>query len=108
MNKKQKWIGALAAFMATVALPISATAAFSANLLDNPTYSYRENGVNYAEQTLNEGGVQKLFYGEYNTNSADAEYEWVIHSIRNGTDTTLSTVDKIAKDYEQQTGLYPR
>lgn len=104
MNKKQKWIGALAAFMATVALPISATAAFSANLLDNPTYSYRENGVNYAEQTLNEGGVQKLFYGEYNTNSADAEYEWVIHSIRNGTDTTLSTVDKIAKDYEQQTG----
>ena len=104
MNNKKKIMGALAAFLATVALPISATAAFSANLLDNPTYSLQENGLTYVEQSLNEGGVQKLFYGEYNTTSADAEYEWVIHSIRNGTDTQLSTVDKIAKDYEQKTG----
>lgn len=104
MNTKKKLFGALAVFMALVALPISVSAAFSADLLNNPTYSLQQNGIRYAEQSLNEGGVQKLFYGEYNTASADAEYEWVIHSIRNGNKTTLSTVMDIAKDYEQQTG----
>lgn len=104
MNTKKKLFGALAAFLAAVALPISAMAAFSADLLENPTYTWQENGISYAEQTLDEGGVQKLFYGEYNTTTADAEYEWVIHSIRNGSETTLSTVADIAADYEQKTG----
>ena len=73
MNTKKKLFGALAVFMALVALPISVSAAFSADLLNNPTYSLQQNGIRYAEQSLNEGGVQKLFYGEYNTASADAE-----------------------------------
>ena len=102
MNKKV--LGVLAAVLATLMLPISAFAAFSANLLDNPTYSYENNGLTYLEQELNEGGVQKLFYGEYDTTSADAEYEWVIHSIRDGSKTTLTNVMNIAKDYENTTG----
>lgn len=102
--KNKKILGALAAFLAVLVLPVSAMAAFSAGLLENPTFSLQENGISYVEQSLNEGGEQKLFYGEYNTNHADAEYEWVIHSIRNGNQTTLSTVMDIALDYEQKTG----
>jgi exopolysaccharide biosynthesis protein len=104
MNIKKRLYAAVAAFLAVVALPVGAMAAFSTNLLDNPTFSHQENGIRYAEQSVNEGGEQKLFYGEYNTTSANAEYEWVIHSIRNGNKTTLSTVKDIALDYEQKTG----
>ena len=103
MNTK-KLVGALAAFLAAVALPISAMAAFSADVMANPDYTWQENGISYAEKSLDEGGLQKLFYGEYNTNSEDAEYEWVIHSVRSGNKTTLSTVADIAADYEQKTG----
>ena len=64
------------------------------------------NGLTYVEQELDEGGVQKLFYGEYNTSAEDAEYEWVLHSIRNGNKTTLSSVMNIAKDYEANLILF--
>lgn len=104
MNMKKKISAAVAAFLAVVALPVGAMAAFSNNLLDNPTFSHQNNGIQYVEQSVDEGGEQKLFYGEYNTTSADAEYEWVIHSIREGNKTTLSTVKDIALDYEQKTG----
>ena len=104
MNTKKKIFSALAGFLAAVALPISAMAAFSANVMENPTYSWQENGIFYAEQSVDEGGEQKLFYGEYNASTPDAEYEWVIHSIRSGNKTTLSTVMDIAADYEQKTG----
>ena len=104
MNVKKRIYSAVAAFLAVVALPVGAMAAFSGNLLENPTFTHQENGIRYVEQSVEEGGVQKLFYGEYNTTSADAEYEWVIHSIRNGNKTTLSTVKDIALDYEQKTG----
>ncbi len=104
MRFKKKICGALAAFLAAGALPISAMAGFSAGVMGNPDYTWQENGISYAEKSLEEGGLQKLFYGEYNANSADAEYEWVIHSIRNGNKTTLSTVKDIAADYEQKTG----
>ena len=104
MNMKKKILGIVAAFLAVIAMPIGAMAAFSSNLLDDPTYSLKENGITYLEQEFNEGGVQKLFYGEYNTTAEDAEYEWVIHSIRDGNKTTLSNVLKIAQDYEAKTG----
>lgn len=104
MNIKKKICSAVAAFLAVVALPVGTMAAFSANLLDDPTFSHQENGILYVEQSTDEGGEQKLFYGEYNTTSVDAEYEWVIHSIRDGNKTTLSTVKDIALDYEQKTG----
>ena len=94
----------MAAFLAVVALPVGAMAAFSNNLLENPTFSHQNAGIQYMEQSVDEGGEQKLFYGEYNTTSADAEYEWVIHSVRKGTSTTLTTVMDIAKDYEKKTG----
>ena len=101
---KKKFLGVLAAVLAVLMLPVGAFAAFSSDLLENPTYSYTNNGFEYLEQELNEGGVQKLFYGQYDTTSADAEYEWVIHSIRDGSKTTLTNVMNIAKDYENTTG----
>ncbi len=104
MNLKKKICTAMAAFLAVVALPVGAMAAFSNNLLKDPTFSHQESGIRYMEQKVEEGGVQKLFYGEYNATSPDAEYEWVIHSIRDGNKTTLSTVKDIALDYEQKTG----
>lgn len=104
MKLKKRILGTVAAFLAVIAMPIGAMAAFFADVLENPTYSLKENGLTYVEQELDEGGVQKLFYGEYNTSAEDAEYEWVLHSIRNGNKTTLSSVMNIAKDYEQQTG----
>lgn len=105
MNLKKKTLGALAALLAVVmVVPIAAAAAFSSTVLHNADFSLNENKLSYYEKSLNEGGVQKLFYGEYNTASDDAEYEWVIHSIRNGSKTTLTNVMDIAKDYEAKTG----
>lgn len=104
MKMKKKLSSVVAALLAVVTLTQGASAAFSGSLLNDPTYSLSENGFVYKEQTVQEGGQQKLFYGEYNATSDDAEYEWVIHSVRSGSDTTLSTVMDIAKDYETQTG----
>lgn len=104
MKIKVKILSAVAALLAALLLPVGALAAFSSSLLDNPVYSLKENGLIYLEQELEEGGKQKLFYGEYNTSDSNAEYEWVIHSIRDGSKTTLSTVMDIALDYEKQTG----
>ena len=84
-------------------LPVAALA-FSADVLDNPTYDYTQNGFIYKEASANLNGAQKLFYAEYNSTQTDSEYEWVIHSIRNGTQTTRSTVMQIANDYENTTG----
>ena len=80
-------------------------AAFSATVLDSPTYSKNIDGIKYVEKTTTENGsTQKIFYGEYDTTSADAKYQWVLHSIRTDAGTTLSTVKAIAQDYEAQTG----
>ena len=104
MNFKKKILGTVAVCLAALMLPIGALAAFSSNLLQNPTYELKQSGFSYYEQTVSEGGTQKIFYGEYDTTAEDAEYEWVIHSNRNGNKTTLTTVMDLAKDYEQQTG----
>lgn len=78
--------------------------AFTSSVLSNPNYTYN-NGFKYVEKTTTENGsTQKLFYGEYNSTTDDAEYEWVIHSVRDGSNTTLSTVMNIAKNYEAKTG----
>ena len=79
--------------------------AFTSSVLNNPTYQTNIDGINYQENTVTENGSkQNLFYGEYNTTGEDAKYEWVIHSIRDGNTTTLTTVMNIAKDYENTTG----
>ena len=88
MNLRKKFISVAAALLAVVALSTEAAAAFSSTLLNNPTYSQTTDGIVYKEQTVSEGGTQKLFYGEYNTTASNAKYEWVIHSIRDGSDTT--------------------
>ena len=85
-------------------MTITVSAAFTSSVLSNPTYSKNIDGIIYKEAKVTEGGTQKIFYGEYNTTTEDAEYEWVIHSIRDGSNTTLSTVMNIAKDYEAKTG----
>ena len=104
MKMNKKIISLLAAALAVVMVPVSALAAFSSTVLHNADYSLKENGIAYYEKSVTEGGKQNLFYGEYNTTKEDAEYEWVIHSNRNGNDTTLTTVMNLAKDYEQKTG----
>ena len=85
-------------------MAITVSAAFTSSVLSNPSYSKNIDGVIYKEATVSEGGTQKIFYGEYNSTTADAEYEWVIHSVSDGSTTTLSTVMNIAKDYEAETG----
>ena len=79
--------------------------AFTSSVLANPKYSLEIDGIKYVETTVTENGSkQNIFYGEYNSTAEDAEYEWVIHSIREGSTTTLSSVMNIAKDYEAKTG----
>ena len=90
------------ALLLLVALPVSA---FSAGVLDTPNFKLDRDGFLYVEkETKNNNLKQKIFYGEYNTTLEDAKYEWVIHSIREGSNTTLTNVMDIAKDYEAQTG----
>ena len=103
----KKIITALAlTLLLTMMMSISAVA-FSSTVIDNPTYTYNNNGLKYVEKTTTENGsTEKIFYGEYNSTSADAEYEWVLHSIGGNDDgvATLSTVMNIAKNYESTTG----
>ncbi len=90
----------------TMLMAITASAAVSSSVLNNPNNSLNIDGIKYIEKSSTEFGssTRKIFYGEYNTTSEDAEYEWVIHSIREGNNTTLATVMTIAKDYEAKTG----
>lgn len=85
---------------------ITASAAISTSVLNNPNYSKTIDGIKYIEKDSKEFGssTRQIFYGEYNTTTKDAKYEWVIHSIKVGTTTTLATVMNIAKDYEAKTG----
>ena len=77
----KKIITALAlTLLLTMMMGISAVA-FSSTVIDNPTYTYNNNGLKYVEKTTTENGsTEKIFYGEYNPTSADAEYEWVLYS----------------------------
>ena len=79
--------------------------AFSSGVLDSPNFRIDRDGFLYVEKaTKNNNLNQKIFYGEYNTTLEDSKYEWVIHSIREGSNTTLTNVMDIAKDYEAKTG----
>lgn len=83
----------------------TAALAFTSDILDQPSFTYTLDGFSYKEASFTENGaLQKIFYGEYNTTQENAKYEWVIHSIRSGSETTRSTVMEIATDYEQSTG----
>ncbi len=90
--------------IAVICIPFTTAYAFSSNVLSSPSYQLEQNGFIYKEATVKEGSSnRKLFYGEYNATADDSKYEWVIHSVRNGTDTTLSTVMDIAKNFESTT-----
>ena len=87
-----------------MAITVSA-AAFTSGVLSSPNYSLNTDGIKYLEKTTSENGSkQNIFYGEYNSTVDDADYEWVIHSVRDGNTTTLTNVLNIAKDYESTTG----
>ena len=102
--KKTLFYVAVALLIASFALPTTAWA-FTAQVLDNPDYSFSENGFVYKEKKTKSNGVsQSLFYGEYNATASDAKYEWVIHSVRSGSVTTKSTVEEIAEDYTKTSG----
>lgn len=101
----KKVLSFLTTATALVLLMTISVSAFSAGVLSSPTFELNINGISYIEkETTNNGLKQKIFYGEYNTTAEDAEYEWVIHSIRDGSNTTLTNVMNIAKDYEATTG----
>ncbi len=101
----KKVLSFLTTATALVLLMTISVSAFSAGVLSSPTFELNINGISYIEkETTNNGLKQKIFYGEYNTAAEDAEYEWVIHSIRNGSNTTLTNVMDIAEDYEAKTG----
>ena len=90
------------ALVLLVTLPVSA---FSAGVLNSPNFQLDRDGFVYVEkETTHNNLKQKIFYGEYNTTGKDAKYEWVIHSIREDSNTTLTNVMDIAKDYEATTG----
>ena len=105
MKKILSIISLVLVFTMLTTITASAMGQFSADVLKNPDYSLNENGFKYVEKSAYDTGYkQNIFYGEYNTTAEDAEYEWVIHSIRNGNNTKASTVMQIAKDYENTTG----
>ncbi len=101
----KKVLSFLTMAIALVLLMISSVSAFSAGVLDSPDFKLDGDGFVYVEKgTENNNLEQKIFYGEYNTTLEDSKYEWVIHSIREGSNTTLTNVMDIAKDYEAKTG----
>ena len=101
----KKVLSFLAMALALVLLTINPVSAFSTGVLDSPDFKLDSDGFVYIEkETKNNNLKQKIFYGEYNTTLEDAKYEWVIHSIREGSNTTLTNVMDIAKDYEATTG----
>ena len=105
MKKILSIISLVLVFAMMTTITVSAMGQFSADVLKNPDYSLNENGFKYVEKSAYDTGYrQNIFYGEYNTTADDAEYEWVIHSIRKGNNTKASTVMQIAEDYEKTTG----
>lgn len=101
----KKTLTSLTVVIVFILLMTITISAFTSSVLSNPTYSTNINGIKYVEKSTTENSSkQYIFYGEYNTTAEDAEYEWVVHSIRDGSNTTLSTVMDIAKDYEATTG----
>ena len=101
----KKYIRSLTVAVAVLLLMVLPISAFSTGVLDSPGYKLEKDGFLYVEkETKNNNANQKIFYGEFNTTAEDAKYEWVIHSIRDGSNTTLTNVMNIAKDYEAKTG----
>lgn len=94
----------LAAFVALL-LIFPALAKPAAATTFNPSYTLNlGDGFSYTESTFTDGGKnQAMYLGEYKP-SAESKCEFVIHSIRNGSKTTLTNVLDIAKDYEKTTG----
>ena len=89
-------------------LPIStAQVASAASIVDfgaADTTATKEWGV-YKKYAYSENGnAQALFYGEYKSTET-SDYEFVVHDVRNASGgVTLSTVTKIAQDFEAKTG----
>ena len=98
-------LSSLTIAVAFILLLTFSVSAFSEGVLDTPDFKLDRDGFVYIEkETKNNNLDQKIFYGEYNTTGKDAKYEWVIHSIREGSNTTLTNVMDIARDYEAKTG----
>lgn len=77
--------------------------ALSQDDLNSPSFEYTIDEFKYTEANVKENlKNQAIFYGEYKA-SASSKYEWVIHSIREESKTTRTTVLDIAKDYEKTT-----
>lgn len=100
----KKILTSVSIVMVVLMLLTVTASAFTASVLDTPDYIL-ENGFKYLEKTTTENGkTQNIFYGEYNPTAEDAEYEWVLHTIKDENGTVLTNVLDIAKDYEKTTG----
>lgn len=95
----------VAAVVALAVFSVSGAVAFAAEPFANPTYTLNlGDGFTYKESKFMDGGAnQAAFIGEYSP-SANSEYELVIHSVRQGSKTTKTTVMDIAKHYEKSFG----
>ena len=101
----KKTLSSITIVVALLLLLTTTVSAFTSSVLANPSYLLEHDGIKYVETTVTENGSkQNIFYGEFNSTTEGAEYEWVVHSIREGSNTTLSTVMAIAQDYEAKTG----
>lgn len=102
---KQKFLTVISIILLAAVVAPNFAYAFSTDVLDNPTYMQSADGFTYKEVSVSENGfTRKLYYGEYNATASDSKYEWVLHSVRSGSTTTLTTVRDIAEDYEETTG----
>ncbi len=75
---------------------------------ENPVNAVTEksiNGLTYKKFEYEDNGRQTLFYGEYNPAAEGAEYEFVIHNVKNDAGKIVKTaVSDIAADYTAKTG----
>lgn len=106
MKKKIFIISALSLLLAIPLFlnPFKASAATITDFGSPDATATKEWGTYKKYQYTDNAGAQTLFYAEYKP-SANSEYEFVVHDIRNSTGgVTLSTVEKIAQNYENTTG----
>lgn len=102
----KKLLSVIALLVLCAVIPFFGRTAVNASaeisLTETYTHTYGD-GFTYKEGTYNDGGKQAVFLGEYKP-SATSDYEFVLHSVRNGSKTTVTNVLGIARDYEQKTG----
>lgn len=101
MKKFRKaWLLSFLSILAVIPFSLSTVSASATTNIGSPveTLTSKGWGKYYQYSYSDSSGKQRLFYGEYKP-SDTSDYEFVVH-----TTGSLATVQKIAQDYETQTG----